>query len=167
MTSRWILAVLAGVAIAGCNGDDDENPDPDVQTIQGTWRVCADEEVGDDWEEDLTFSGTSFTGVTRQYATTDGTCGGAVTSTDTFTGSFVLGAEVAATIGVGGTAVTARETDVTITGQGTFYTITYVDTAPTPDLLYTGDETVDPARDATTPAKRPNVLQDDKARVKQ
>lgn len=166
-TTRWAL-VLAALAFAGCNGDDDEGPGPDtfLQTLAGKWTACVDEEFEVDYAEDLTITATSLAVETRFYQTTDGTCAGAPISTETDSATFVLGGDVAATMGVGGRAVTARAADVTGGGE-TFYTIVYVDTAATPDALYLGDESVDPLRDGSTPATRPNVLQDWKPRVKQ
>lgn len=170
MRTGRMFALVATLAVAGCNGDEDETtaPDPFLQTLQGTWRSC-DNDGQTDFGEDLIFaSGTSGTSVLREYATTNGTCGGAPTATDAAPVSFVLGGNVPATMRISGAAVTARAIDVTILGD-TFYSIVYVDTAATPDVLYTGDDPFpgDPLHDGSTAEKRHVLLNDGRPRVKQ
>lgn len=106
-----------------------------------------------------------MSGASWAYASTDGSCTGVETPEGDWTGFATAGPEVAATLG-GVPVAGARETDVTLGGEPTFYSILYVDTAANPDVLYTGDESADPARDATTPERRPNVLQAWRPRTK-
>lgn len=137
-----------------------------VEALQGTWISCSNDGGGaPDLKEALTIDGLAVAGESWTYPSTDATCAGAATPEAPFSANATVGPMVGATLG--GVAVSgARETDVTPTSGAPFYSILYLDLASEPDVLYTGDETTDPARDATAPERRPNVLEQGKPRVK-
>ena len=132
--------------------------------LQGTWSSCSTEVTGDVGEV-FTISGYHVSVAGTSYASNDGSCSGAATPAFDDGVSFALRGTTPAMLRDG--AVVAREVDAVFGSGGQLYSIMYIDTSTTPNVLYTGDETADPARDGTAPDRRPLVLQHWKARVKQ
>ncbi len=132
--------------------------------LQGTWTSCSTEDTGDVGEV-FTISGYRVAVAGTSYASNDGSCGGAATPTFEDWVAFVLRGTAPATLRE--SAVVAREVDAVSASGGQLYSIMYIDTSTTPNVLYTGDETADPARDGTAPDRRPLALQQWKPRVKQ
>lgn len=161
---RISLALLLAGLSAGCGPDGRSDPpapdDPFPRTLQGTWVSCVNEGSGaPDLAEALTIDGNAVVSVQTTHVSTDATCSGAGTVAGTFSGTFTIGGPVEARVGAGGVVVTARAIDVTDSAGVTFYSIIHVDTGPTPDVLYTGDQGIDPALDGSTPDRRPDVLE--------
>ncbi len=160
---RFSLALLLAGLSAGCDpdgGNDPPAPVPFPATLQGTWISCVNEGSGaSDQAEALTIDGDTVVSVQTTHASTDATCSGTGTVAGTFAGTFTIGGPVEARVGAAGGVVTARAIDVTDGGGVTFYSIVYVDVGPNPDVLYTGDQAIDPALDGSTPDRRPAVLE--------
>ncbi|MBK9517633.1 MAG: hypothetical protein IPO09_09825 [Anaeromyxobacter sp.] len=134
-----------------CGGGGDDAAGGALRAaMQGNWSRC-EVGFGTSYKIGLVVSGSGFTQSSRSYA--NETCTGTGTEEGSGAGTLAFGA--ALTTFLGGAPVTAYELTAT-TGVGTFYDLVYVDTAATPDLLYTGDSSG--ANDGSTPALRPTVL---------
>ncbi len=132
-------------------------------SLQGTFESCVSEFTYD-VREVLAFSGSSVDTRVYDHATTDGSCGGRgyLRFADSMQGTFTLGADVAATVGV--LDVTAVAADVTPALASTFYSIVWVDSLASPRTVYTGDDNANQLLDGTAPEKRPTVLEQWKPR---
>ncbi|MCK4821682.1 hypothetical protein KA005_38305, partial [bacterium] len=131
-------------------GDDQSTPDAEgypttlelsrprlkqTTVLEGSWKTGCVEEYISSWIETHTFAGNTITGVANQWSSNN-TCSGPVESTETFAGTFTIGAEVTTTLGIG------NKLDVTITSPApeVLKTIFYIDTVSEPDIFYSGDE---------------------------
>jgi len=153
-------ALLCAVTFAGCGGDEESPPPPPdyLTKLQGTWIACYSEGTGDT-QDVLVVDGSAMSGTVSSFPSADATCSGTPTATHSFTASGVIGGERSATLGVGGPTVIARDVDVAMSGAGVFYSILFVDESSEPHVLYTGDQSIDPALDGSAPEKRPVVLE--------
>jgi hypothetical protein len=160
---KTILAALAAVLAAGCSGNEKKEEKTFAQTLRGTWVACWNEGTTD-VREAVVFDGAAF--VARRYGhpTVDASCGGhgVLQDAESTSGSYTVGASVLAPDPEGGASVTAYRIDAT--GVDSRYTIAYVKTSVTPNVLYVGDDSG--ANDGTTPALRPTTLQADRPRAR-
>jgi hypothetical protein len=121
------------------------------------WVACLNDGTEDRSRSFAFYPDASFSVTTRAHATADGTCGGASSVSSYEAWSYRLGSTITAFVGEAGTEVLARSIDMRRQLE-TVYTIVYLDSHVTPPVLYFGDLALDPARDGTTPEKRPDVL---------
>lgn len=146
---------VAALSLAAC-----EAPlgpaDPPTEFLRGDWTACLNDGA-QDYSKRMAFYSDSFSTLTHTYATTDGTCGGAETSTSNEIWRYRLGRAAPALLGAAGTEVPAREMNVE-NSFVTLFTIVYVDEQATPPRLYLGDLAFDPAQDGSAPDKRPRLL---------
>lgn len=165
---RRKFAALAAVLVASCSDEkqDDKTTTTFAQTLQGTWVTCSNEGGPTDMREVVVFDGTGFVVRGYDHPTSDLSCGGAGTLRDAESGSgvYTTGASVLAPDPEGGASVTAYQLDGTGTPFGSSFTIAYVKTSVTPNVLYMGDDSG--ANDGSTPALRPTTLQTNKPRVR-
>lgn len=164
---KFLLLVsflVLSLAIYGCGDDSGGDSAP---SLVGTWISCFNDGFGNDEYSSFTVTASDFSEVESTLTSTDAKCTGAIISGDTITGTYTTGPSITATLGAD--SVTAYELDVDIgsTGSDNFFTIYYIDTSVTPNVLYFGDETATPGLDGSSASTRPNVLQDWKPRVKQ
>jgi len=123
------IAIMAMSSLTSCGGDDQNTPavpttpttsinvtntDGGTSDITGTWvTACftAFGPAGLDGTNSETFNDSSYTLIDTEYATSDGSCGGATTEIGRKTASFTIGLDVASTLGwedaTTGTAVAA------------------------------------------------------------
>ncbi len=119
----------------------------DASALAGNWATGCVENVAGDTIEVFTFLGHTLTVTRTTYESMDASCTGAATPS-TFAAALALRGPVVATLGAG--TVTARQVDLADDGFSG-YTIMYVDTAATPQVLYVGEL-------GATPETRPSVL---------
>ncbi len=158
--TTWIAVLVLSTAAVACGGGGGGGGDLGraqfQQALQGAWSSgCAESSSGEGRRtERMELDGAQGLLTLAWYGPADETCTGEHRSSEIpFTLTF--GGEAA--VHLGDRVVTAREVDDT-TEDGTTYTILYVDTASTPHRLYGGDLDADPARDGTSPARRPTAL---------
>jgi hypothetical protein len=132
--------------------------------LQGVWDSCVTFDTGDQ-REVFAVDGYRMLVTGTSYSSSDGSCGGTPTAAFEDVVSFVLRETTPATLG--GSAVLARAADAVFASGRRLYSTMYLDTTRTPNVLYVGDETADPARDGSTPDSRPIALQEWRPRVKQ
>jgi hypothetical protein len=105
----------------------------------------------------LFFADGSFRLTTRTFATSDRSCSGAETSVAHAPLSYRLLGDAQTRIGPDGREVVGRQMNIEDT-QTRVFTIIYVDSESTPQVLYFGDLALNPTLDGTAPEKRPDVL---------
>jgi hypothetical protein len=152
MTKTQIAACLGAMLIAGCP-DGEELVKAPTLSLDGAWTSCKTEEIPQDEWETFLFDGSTMQRVKLEYASSDGTCTGAVHGSvaDLWSWTIEVGGGVQTTLE--GVPVTARTLD-----SPAHHTIVYVDVASDPDALYLGDPTADPLKDGSTADARPTVL---------
>lgn len=155
-----IFAVCAALLVtSACGGSSGGGGGSDIQAlVQGTWAGCTEDRFGISFTQTtLVVSGTSynFTFTTHDNST----CAGTGVPYGTQTGTFAIVSAV--TAGLGGTSVTAYRLNASgsLVYPTAFspYDLLYVDTAATPDRLYTGASNPY-GNNGTTPALRPITL---------
>ncbi len=150
------IALAAAVALAACSkGSSDGPTPPTVSAFDGTWVVCRnDGEL--DYREVFTVAGESLTGHDIAYQTSDATCDGDGAPGPAIAVTVAYGTTTPATLG--SETVEATEVNLTFPGPEVVYEIFYRDSAARPESLYLGDDSG--PLDGTTPARRPDTLQD-------
>ncbi len=161
---KILTLILIGSTILSLNCDNtssDKNPNPgpspdSAPSIVGTWASC--EVLGTrDWQNVYTFSATGFSVNGYDYwGSSDGTCGGAATAQPVDDATYDYTAGVSLSGSLNGSAVTVYELDVTPTSftGPSVYTVYYIDSSVTPNVLYLGIYTWG----GDTPANRWTVL---------
>jgi len=142
------------VACGSSGGGGGGNTSAFQAALQGTWEGCVPTSLTESTSVTFVITGLNFTVTPVSFGTPD--CSGSPTALPQQSGTLTIGS--AETVQLNMQSVTAYQVDQTITSPaiGTTYTLAYVDTTASPNLLYQG-ATI-PPNDGSTPAKRPTVL---------
>jgi hypothetical protein len=156
---RSALVTFGLILLAACGGGSDSNPPPVTSSFDGSWVVCRNDggPGSTDYRELFTITGTSVSGNTIDYVTTDASCDGDGSTGTPVPLTAVLGGQVSAGLGAGTVMATKVDLTLPLIPPETFYTLVYRDTGASPDALHLGDDSG--AYDGSTAALRPVSLQ--------